>query len=179
MNLPSLTIGRSRLLVAGLGFGLAIAIAVPLAGLMDSRSDGRPVVTPQLERNRNRVLAKLKNKERLRFDQPQEALRFYWSKRSPDGEPMSIAPLEAAAEAAAQMPVFNRAGAAVAMRSGVSRLDPSVGPSGTLDEAWQALGPGNIGGRSRAFLIHRTQNELMWTAGVAGGIWKSTDSGAS
>ena len=45
--------------------------------------------------------------------------------------------------------------------------------------AWQPLGPGNIGGRSRAFLIHRTKNNLMWTAGVAGGIWKSTDSGAS
>ena len=156
---------------------LAMAIAVPVGGLFDRPSERGFSAHRQVARNR--VLAKLKNKERLRFDQPQEALDFYWSKRSPDGDPMSIAPLEAAAEAVAQMPVFNRAEASLAARGAAATLDPSLGPSGTLDEAWQALGPGNIGGRSRAFLIHRTQNNLMWTAGVAGGIWKSTDTGAS
>ena len=177
MKLPSIAIGRSSRVVGCLGMVLAMAIAVPVGDLLDRPYEHGFSAHRQVQRNR--VLAKLKNKERLRFDQPQEALAFYWSKRSPDGDPMSIAPLEVAAEAVAQMPLFNRAGASLAARGAAATFDPSLGPSGTLDEAWQALGPGNIGGRSRAFLIHRTQNNLMWTAGVAGGIWKSTDTGAS
>ena len=178
MKRPSFAIGRSRLISRCLGVGLALAIAVPVGGLIGTRSESR--LSPARQAAFERIRAKLKNKERLRFDQPQEALDFYWAKRSPDGDPMSIAPLEAAADAVAEMPVYVRAGATGTGTSTTPlTVDPTTSLTGTLDGAWQALGPGNIGGRSRAFLIHRTQNNLMWTAGVAGGIWKSTDSGAS
>ena len=42
---------------------------------------------------------------------------------------------------------------------------------------WEALGPGNIGGRTRSLLIHPTQHEIMYTAGVSGGVWKTTNGG--
>ncbi len=45
--------------------------------------------------------------------------------------------------------------------------------------SWEWLGPGNIGGRVRAILVHPTQTDTMWVGGVAGGIWKTTNGGAS
>ncbi len=44
---------------------------------------------------------------------------------------------------------------------------------------WQSLGPGNIGGRTRALLIDPRRPRTMYAAGVSGGIWKTTDGGAS
>ncbi|MCP4898964.1 MAG: hypothetical protein GY906_18495 [bacterium] len=43
---------------------------------------------------------------------------------------------------------------------------------------WTELGPGNIGGRTRALAIDPTTPDTMYAGGVAGGIWKSTDAGA-
>jgi len=165
--------------VVSLAAVLSVAVLIAVAGLVE---DGeRNPRSASRQQARERMIAALKTKQPMRFDQPAEALQFYWSKRSPDGDPMSIAPLEAAADAVAGMPVFERAAnvaaAPAAAEPGFSVA--AVGSSGTLDDAWEPRGPGNIGGRSRALLIHRTQNNLMWTAGVAGGIWKSTDSGAS
>ncbi|MDX1417972.1 MAG: hypothetical protein R3293_27470, partial [Candidatus Promineifilaceae bacterium] len=45
--------------------------------------------------------------------------------------------------------------------------------------AWTWLGPGNIGGRVRALIIHPDSPNQMWAGSVAGGIWKTTDGGAS
>ncbi|MGH9822425.1 MAG: hypothetical protein ACREDR_04140, partial [Blastocatellia bacterium] len=44
---------------------------------------------------------------------------------------------------------------------------------------WTQLGPGNIGGRTRAILIDPSTPETMYAAGVAGGVWKTTNRGAS
>ena len=44
---------------------------------------------------------------------------------------------------------------------------------------WQHLGPGNIGGRTRALVIDPNRPDTMYAAGVAGGVWKSSDAGAS
>jgi|CXWL01.1.fsa_nt_gi photosystem II stability/assembly factor-like uncharacterized protein len=43
--------------------------------------------------------------------------------------------------------------------------------------AWTFLGPDNIGGRTRALLIHPTKPLTMWAAGVGGGVWKTTTGG--
>ncbi|HYO99254.1 MAG TPA: carboxypeptidase regulatory-like domain-containing protein, partial [Pyrinomonadaceae bacterium] len=45
--------------------------------------------------------------------------------------------------------------------------------------SWTNLGPGNVGGRTRALIINPNDANIMYAAGVAGGIWKSTDAGAS
>jgi len=41
----------------------------------------------------------------------------------------------------------------------------------------QPLGPGNVGGRTRALMMHPTNGQVMWAASVEGGIWKTTDNG--
>lgn len=46
---------------------------------------------------------------------------------------------------------------------------------------WEEMGPDNIGGRTRAILVDRRDpsGNTVWAAGVAGGVWKSTDGGAN
>ncbi|MCI0631212.1 MAG: hypothetical protein L0Y44_11235, partial [Phycisphaerales bacterium] len=44
---------------------------------------------------------------------------------------------------------------------------------------WTWLGPGNIGGRIRAIIVHPTQPSTIWIGSASGGIWKTTDAGAS
>jgi len=44
---------------------------------------------------------------------------------------------------------------------------------------WTALGPGNIGGRTRTLVIHPDHPEIMWAGGVSGGVWKTSDAGRS
>lgn len=44
---------------------------------------------------------------------------------------------------------------------------------------WQFVGPDDVGGRTRAFLIDNRDNTTLWSGGVAGGIWKSTTGGQS
>ena len=106
-------------------------------------------------------------------DQPEEAERYYQLKRAPVGE--TVIPVEryiSAANHIRRMPVYSTARA--------SRLPGSGGFSieAELSE-WVQLGPGNIGGRTRSILIDPTAPEVMYAAGVAGGVWKSIDAGES
>lgn len=171
---------HSRLLMAT----LAIVLIAPVVWLV-ATPGSVPLPSGSRVLARQQLIAKLKTEQVKPFDRPEEALEFYWSKRSPDGEPVPVSELEEAAAAADQLPVYSSFNRTVSAPGTYSTNVPLTGStaagsaSGTFAAAWQPLGPGNIGGRSRALLIHRTQNNLMWTAGVAGGIWKSTDSGAS
>ena len=45
--------------------------------------------------------------------------------------------------------------------------------------SWTELGPGNIGGRTRALVIDPVRPGTMYAAGVSGGVWKSVNAGAS
>ncbi|MBN2668669.1 MAG: T9SS type A sorting domain-containing protein [Bacteroidales bacterium] len=49
--------------------------------------------------------------------------------------------------------------------------------SGSLN--WQFVGPDDVGGRTRAFMVDKRDNKTLWAAGVAGGLWKSTTNGLS
>ncbi|MCF8301998.1 MAG: hypothetical protein K9I94_01885 [Bacteroidales bacterium] len=43
---------------------------------------------------------------------------------------------------------------------------------------WEWLGPGNIGGRIRAIMIHPDNPDKMWIGGASGGIWKTANGGS-
>jgi photosystem II stability/assembly factor-like uncharacterized protein len=43
--------------------------------------------------------------------------------------------------------------------------------------SWVSLGPGNIGGRTRAIVLDPTNPQIIWAGGAGGGIWKSEDGG--
>lgn len=44
---------------------------------------------------------------------------------------------------------------------------------------WKELGPSNVGGRTRGFLIDRNNPNKLFAGGVAGGLWISTDKGTT
>lgn len=52
-------------------------------------------------------------------------------------------------------------------------------PGGISPSNWKWLGPGNVGGRTRALVIHPDQPDIMWAGAVAGGVWKTVDAGQS
>ncbi len=158
---------------------LSAGVLVPFA--FDSAADrGKQILSPARQQARDRMIVKLKTKQAKPYDQPREALDFYWAKRSPTGAALSISGLEEAAAEAAKLPMYSSALGRTTgtLRTTTAPLTSSTAAS-TLNGAWQPHGPGNIGGRSRAVLIDRKNSNMMWTAGVAGGVWKSTDSGAS
>jgi hypothetical protein len=49
--------------------------------------------------------------------------------------------------------------------------------AGLVQGRWVWLGPGNIGGRTRAIVIHPTQPERMWAASAGGGVWRTESGG--
>lgn len=44
---------------------------------------------------------------------------------------------------------------------------------------WKNRGPFNVGGRTRALAIDRTNENIILAGGVSGGLWRSTDAGAT
>ncbi len=44
---------------------------------------------------------------------------------------------------------------------------------------WQNRGPWNVGGRTRALAMDRTNENIILAGGVSGGLWRSTDAGAT
>jgi hypothetical protein len=51
------------------------------------------------------------------------------------------------------------------------------GNSGEM--VWEFMGPDDVGGRTRAFLVDNRDNSTLWAGSVAGGLWKSTTNGLS
>ncbi|RYD75866.1 MAG: T9SS type A sorting domain-containing protein, partial [Sphingobacteriales bacterium] len=47
------------------------------------------------------------------------------------------------------------------------------------ESIWKSRGPWNLGGRTRALAIDATNENILFAAGVSGGIWRSTNGGAS
>ncbi len=57
--------------------------------------------------------------------------------------------------------------------STISAEGTTPNPSGR----WRFLGPGNVGGRTRVLLIDPVDPNVMYAAGVSGGVWKSFTGG--
>jgi photosystem II stability/assembly factor-like uncharacterized protein len=70
---------------------------------------------------------------------------------------------------AASLRVARGQARALAAKQGLAPLAP----------AWQALGPSNIGGRITDIVDHPTQANTIFVGAATGGVWKSTDSGAT
>lgn len=115
-----------------------------------------------------------------RYDQPREALEYFLLKRLAAGETdLSFDRYVAARSQAGKMVHYS------------TLLEREVTPeerveSGNLFErrelatgSWTPLGPGNIGGRTRALLVNPQNPSIMYAAGVTGGVWKSINGGAS
>jgi photosystem II stability/assembly factor-like uncharacterized protein len=96
----------------------------------------------------------------------EEVATEYLLKRSPGGEPVPMERVLAAREHIRRMPVHGVGG----KLSKDARA--SIG-------GWQFVGPANVGGRTRSLLIRPDDPNTMYAGAVSGGVWKSTDAGAS
>lgn len=120
------------------------------------------------------------------FDQPQGAMTHFLAKRLASGQ-TTLGPTDYAdaLQQIPQMPVYSTFdGRFVAPASPQTPQDAPAGLaapslSAGLGGTWSAMGPGNIGGRTRAILIHPTTPSTMWASGTAGGVWKTTDGGTT
>ena len=113
--------------------------------------------------------------EAVAFDQPAEANEYFLLKRSPDGRSaIQVQRYLDAIDRAKRMPQYSTANKTT-LPSQIQIQSADIEPQSL--GAWTPLGPGNIGGRTRALLINPTNPEVMYAAGVAGGVWKSTNAG--
>jgi len=130
------------------------------------------------------------DRDLARTDQPAEAAQAELEARLPKG--MKTLPMEryfAAKEKMKGMKRFssadNRFHASLAEAPTLSEKGSSTsaavsgGSTGGVLGTWTPLGPGNVGGRTRAIIIDPTNANVMYAGGVAGGVWKTTNAGAS
>jgi hypothetical protein len=110
-------------------------------------------------------------------DSPYRAQKYNVEKRVPPGEKqLPTDRYLIALEHMKHMKVFSS-------RLGRYVTDASANQIGPLSAAipgtWEELGPGNIGGRTRALVFDPSNPNVMYAAAVAGGVWKTTNAGAS
>lgn len=127
-------------------------------------TEERSLTPEQIEEARRTIQLK---GERLRdegpkpTDRPNEAAQYFLDQRLAPG--MDRLPIEHLLEESRRL-----------QQRQLEQIEVA-GTSGAL--GWQNLGPGNIGGRTRALVIDPNQPDTMFAAGVAGGVWKTTDGG--
>src|SRR5262245_58072594 len=114
------------------------------------------------------------------YDEPREAARHFIKKRLPEGEKeLPVDKYFEAQERMRGMLYFS-----TALDRQVSDRENFSAPLNRFEHdpntaTWTPLGPGNIGGRTRAILINPQDANLMYAAGVSGGVWKTTNGGQS
>lgn len=104
---------------------------------------------------------------RERADSPGERAAFDAVRRLPPG----AAALDPAWYASAQ-----------AQAGGMPRFSTIAGRVLAADKtapAWEWMGPGNVGGRTRTLVFDPRNPDRMLAGGVSGGVYESTDAGAS
>ena len=114
-----------------------------------------------------------------RFDQPGEAQEFFAQQRRPAGQ--TDVPVERYVTALARMEALPQYSTAENRfsppRAELRHADGSL-PAEALG-SWTPLGPGNVGGRTRSLVIDPTNPAVIYVGGVAGGVWKTVNGGAS
>lgn len=74
------------------------------------------------------------------------------------------------------MPVFS---SALDRYLGAPEARAARSGKGPFKGKWRALGPGNIGGRTRTLVIDPGKPDTMIAGGVSGGVWRTTNGGRS
>jgi hypothetical protein len=123
--------------------------------------------------------------ERTRYDAPDLADEYARLKRLGERTDLNPPQLYARAQDALQSMrawsvTLDRERPSLAERA--FAREAAFGREAAADRAlarWSWLGPGNIGGRTRTLVIDPQQTATMYTGGVSGGVWKTTDGGAA
>lgn len=59
----------------------------------------------------------------------------------------------------------------------IKKLEASGLAKKSLGLNWQDMGPDNVGGRTRAIVVDKDDDNIVYAGSVAGGLWKSTNRG--
>ena len=116
----------------------------------------------------------------LHEDSAREAAEFWRAQRVGAGQDIAVADRYDAALAHAQtMRTYSFAEGRI-----IGRRDATPGSPLPLGNpvplgSWTPLGPGNLGGRTRAIVLNPKNPSTLYAAAETGGVWKSTDAGAS
>ena len=116
-----------------------------------------------------------------RGDRPEEAQELFRLKRAPVGE--TAIPVERYFQALDRMRSMPQHSLArnrfLPSRAELASRGLSYVAEAQSLGSWTPLGPGNVGGRTRALVIDPRAPKTMYAGGVAGGVWKTTDGGVS
>jgi hypothetical protein len=103
-----------------------------------------------------------------RYDQPSEAAQYFIAQRESEaGTGVDPAKYLQAQTHIARMPAFSSIS-----NSYVANNRAALAP-------WTDRGPSNVGGRTRVLRFRPGTPSTLYAAAVAGGLWRSTDTGAS
>ena len=69
--------------------------------------------------------------------------------------------------------------AALQGRQALVATTAAIDDGGIAPNAWVERGPFNVAGRSRTLVIDPRNPNVLWSGGVSGGLWKSTDRGVT
>lgn len=121
--------------------------------------------------------------EEVGFDSPDEAAAYFLRKRAiPSSKVIPWDRFRAAEEKSWAMPVVSTANRVAAeeaaLRAETASQEDFISEGAKLG-TWTFLGPGNVGGRTRALVIHPTNPSIMWAGGAGGGVWKTTNGGST
>jgi len=151
----------------------ALALTLTLRGRPDVASVALAAVPERVLRKHERLTAG--GKGPAPFDEPEEAQEFFALKRQPVGQTtVPVERYQTAFEAMKRMPRRST-------RTGVtlpSAPEDANARATAILGSWTPLGPGNVGGRTRGLVID-PNGTTMYAGGAAGGVWKSTNAGAS
>lgn len=116
-----------------------------------------------------------------RKDDPHGRQDFFLLKRAPVGE--HAIPVDRYFEAMRRMRVMRgyslRIRDFLPSREELAQRGISYATADGKLGAWSPLGPGNVGGRTRALIVDPKSPGTLYAGGVAGGVWKTTDGGLS
>ncbi len=101
------------------------------------------------------------------FHQPQERQQFFLDQRAPQGRADWVYPIESVQTVLEKLK----------LREATLQRNRGAVPGSIT--SWQELGPGNIGGRTRALVFDPVDPNIMYAGGVSGGVWKTIDAGES
>lgn len=184
----ALTLGLSSPVLRAQSTEAAAKPSEPAAA--EGVNHGTPAKIKELEARMERK--RTRGNKLMRFDKPREAVAFYVNKRTGPiitrGENITTgqrtldpALYRAALEQAKATPFIDsrtRQVIAPDAKAGAAMATAAAAPGAALG-SWQSLGPNNQGGRTRQLLIDPNNPSVMYTAAVGGGVWKTTNAGAS
>ncbi len=115
------------------------------------------------------------------FDEPDGGMEYYQMKRQPaKGGPDPAAAYRLAQVQMKLMPLYSaHLGSELPSVTESSGLAKAMAISMRALSTWEHVGPGNIGGRTRALVINPNDPDTIYAGGVSGGIWKTTNRGQS